>query len=65
MAEYYRPQNDSSKKELAARKHLSSVLAQLEELDDMGRQRRRRPSGEMSPAKRPRSGQESEDDSES
>ena len=56
VGEYYRPQHDSSKKELAARKHLSSVLAQLEELDDMGRQRRRRPSGEMSPAKRPRSG---------
>ncbi|EKJ69472.1 hypothetical protein FPSE_10352 [Fusarium pseudograminearum CS3096] len=64
VGEYYRPQNDSSKKELAARKHLASVLAQLEELDDMGRQRRRRPSGEMSPAKRPRSGQESEEDSE-
>ncbi|KAL4729602.1 hypothetical protein ACLX1H_004022 [Fusarium chlamydosporum] len=65
VGEYYRPQNDSSKKELAARKQLASVLAQLEELDGMGRQRRRRPSGEMSPAKRPRSGQESEEDSES
>ncbi|KAG8666979.1 hypothetical protein FPOAC2_12121 [Fusarium poae] len=65
VGEYYRPQNDSSKKELAARKHLASVLGRLEELDDMGRQRRRRPSGEMSPAKRPRSGQESEEDSES
>ncbi|GKU02525.1 hypothetical protein FLAG1_04647 [Fusarium langsethiae] len=65
VGEYYRPQNDSSKKELAARKHLAGVLGQLEELDDMGRQRHRRPSGEMSPAKRPRSGQENEEDSES
>ncbi|RGP63296.1 hypothetical protein FLONG3_9949 [Fusarium longipes] len=65
VGEYYRPQNDSSKKELAARKHLANVLAQLEDLDDMGRQWRRRPSGEMSPAKRPRSGQESDEDSES
>ncbi|KAF4453556.1 hypothetical protein F53441_3802 [Fusarium austroafricanum] len=65
VGEYYRPQNDSSRRELAARKYLGNVLARLEELDDMGRQRRRRMSGEMSPAKRPRSGQEIDEDSES
>ncbi|KAM0348327.1 hypothetical protein ACHAPU_004295 [Fusarium lateritium] len=65
VGEYYRPQNDSSRRELAARKDLGNVLARLEELDDRGQLRRRRMSGEMSPAKRPRSGQESEGDSES
>ncbi|KAF4954049.1 hypothetical protein FSARC_12262 [Fusarium sarcochroum] len=66
VGEYYRPQNDSNRRELAARKHLGNVLTRLEELDDMGQQRRgRRMSGEMSPAKRPRSGQESDEDSES
>jgi hypothetical protein len=65
VGEYYRPQNDSSRRELAARKHLGNVLSQLEELDDRGQPRRRRMSGEMSPAKRPRSGQESDEDSES
>lgn len=64
VGEYYRPQTDSSRRELAARKHLGNVLARLEELDDRGQQRRRRMSGEMSPAKRPRSGQESDEDSE-
>ncbi|KAF5692567.1 hypothetical protein FDENT_2777 [Fusarium denticulatum] len=63
VGEYYRPQTDSSRQELAARKHLGNVLARLEELDDRGQQRRRRMSGEMSPAKRPRSGQESDEDS--
>ncbi|KPM40195.1 hypothetical protein AK830_g6379 [Neonectria ditissima] len=60
VREFYRPQTDSSKRELAARKQLGSVLARLDELDDLGRPRRRRPSGEMSPAKRPRSGDEDE-----
>ncbi|KAF5647440.1 hypothetical protein F52700_1368 [Fusarium sp. NRRL 52700] len=64
VGEYYRPQTDSSRRELAARKHLGNVLTRLEELDDRGQQRRRRMSGEMSPAKRPRSGQESDEDSE-
>ncbi|KAJ4317956.1 hypothetical protein N0V84_007097 [Fusarium piperis] len=63
VGEFYRPQNDGGKRELAARKHLGGVLALLEELDDSGGQRRRRMSGEMSPAKRPRSGEE-EDDSD-
>lgn len=63
VGEFYRPQNDGGKRELAARKHLGGVLARLEELDDSGGQRRRRMSGEMSPAKRPRSGRE-EDDSD-
>ncbi|KAF5677246.1 hypothetical protein FHETE_1758 [Fusarium heterosporum] len=65
VGEYYRPQNDSSRRELAARKDLGNVLARLEELDDRGRLRRRRMSGEMSPAKRSRSSQESESDGES
>ncbi|KAF9770630.1 hypothetical protein IL306_011790 [Fusarium sp. DS 682] len=65
VGEYYRPQTDSSRRELVARKHLGNVLARLEELDDRGQQRRRRMSGEMSPAKRPRSGQDSDEDSES
>ncbi|KAK7428674.1 hypothetical protein QQZ08_004768 [Neonectria magnoliae] len=56
VREFYRPQTDSSKRELAARKQLSIVLAQLDELDEPGLSRRRRPSGEVSPAKRPRSG---------
>ncbi|EMT68684.1 hypothetical protein NOF04DRAFT_1037069 [Fusarium oxysporum II5] len=64
VGEYYRPQTDSSRRELAARKHLGNVLARLEELDDRDQQRRRRMSGEISPAKRPRSGQESDEDSE-
>ncbi|KAF4493345.1 hypothetical protein FAGAP_10537 [Fusarium agapanthi] len=64
VGEYYRPQTDSSRRELATRKHLGNLLARLEELDDRGQQRRRRMSGEMSPAKRPRSGQESDEDSE-
>ncbi|RSL41379.1 hypothetical protein CEP53_012782 [Fusarium sp. AF-6] len=62
VGEFYRPQNDGGKRELAARKHLGSVLARLEELDDSGGQRRRRMSGEMSPAKRPRSGEEDDSD---
>ncbi|KAF4995661.1 hypothetical protein FGRMN_4971 [Fusarium graminum] len=65
VGEYYRPQNDSSRRELAARKDLGNVLARLEELDDRGQLRRRRMSGEMSPAKRSRSSQDSEGDSES
>ncbi|KAF5022770.1 hypothetical protein F66182_5185 [Fusarium sp. NRRL 66182] len=66
VGEYYRPQNDSSKRELAARKQLGNVLARLEELDDSGQQRRgRRMSGEMSPAKRQRSSPESGEDSDS
>lgn len=55
VREFYRPQTDSSKRELAARKQLGSVLARLDELDDVVMPRRRRPSGEVSPAKRPRS----------
>lgn len=58
VREFYRPQNDSSKRELAARKQLGNVLAQLEDLDDLGASRRRRPSGEVSPAKRSKSGDE-------
>ncbi|KAF7545647.1 hypothetical protein G7Z17_g9016 [Cylindrodendrum hubeiense] len=58
VREFYRPQNDSSKRELAARKQLGEVLSRLDDLDDLGAPRRRRPSGEVSPAKRSKSGDE-------
>ncbi|KAF7545959.1 hypothetical protein G7046_g9444 [Stylonectria norvegica] len=54
VKEFYRPQSDGGTRELTARKQLSSVLARLDGLDDSGSPRRRRPSGEMSPAKRPK-----------
>jgi hypothetical protein len=54
--EFYRPKPGSSLRELAARKQLSTTLSRLEQTDDHGRQRRRRLSGEMSPAKRVRPG---------
>ncbi|KAH7154832.1 hypothetical protein B0J13DRAFT_618330 [Dactylonectria estremocensis] len=55
VREFYRPQKDSSKRELAARKQLGDVLVQLDNLDNFGAPRRRRPSGEVSPAKRSKS----------
>ncbi|KAF4973806.1 hypothetical protein FZEAL_9225 [Fusarium zealandicum] len=58
VGEYYRPHIDSSRRELAARKQLGGVLARLDELDDSGGLRRRRMSGEMSPAKRARSSED-------
>ncbi|GKT48414.1 uncharacterized protein ColSpa_08595 [Colletotrichum spaethianum] len=50
---YFRPQKDSH--ELEARKRLNAILAQLDALDDTGIRRGRRPSGELSPAKRSKS----------
>ncbi|KAM5352121.1 hypothetical protein ACJ41O_004844 [Fusarium nematophilum] len=61
VREFYRPQSDSNKRELAARKQLGNVLARLDELGDSASVRRRRMSGEMSPAKRPRAGEEDSD----
>lgn len=63
VKEFYRPGSDSSERELAARKRLTDVLARLDALEDSGTPRRRRPSGEMSPAKRPKKDDESESDS--
>ncbi|SPO01327.1 uncharacterized protein DNG_04003 [Cephalotrichum gorgonifer] len=51
VREYYRPGKDNTKRELAARKALAGVLARLDRIPDKST-RRRRPSGEMSPAKR-------------
>ncbi|GKT82819.1 hypothetical protein Ct61P_00669 [Colletotrichum tofieldiae] len=53
---YFRPQKDSHGRELEARKRLNAILAKLEALDDTGVRRGRRPSGELSPAKRSKSG---------
>ncbi|KAK2034383.1 hypothetical protein LX32DRAFT_608907 [Colletotrichum zoysiae] len=53
---YFRPQKNSHGRELEARRRLSSILAQLDVLDDTGTRRGRRLSGELSPAKRSRSG---------
>ncbi|KAH6614763.1 hypothetical protein B0J18DRAFT_486007, partial [Chaetomium sp. MPI-SDFR-AT-0129] len=58
VAEFYRPQrpSESSTHELEARKKLNEVLARLAEVGDDGkigsRHHHRRPSGEMSPAKK-------------
>ncbi len=61
VKEFYRPTIESSKRELAARKKLSEVLASLDEVEDDPKRRHRRPSGEMSPAKKPRSGGDGDD----
>lgn len=52
---FYRPGRDQTTQELAARKRLTEILAKLEAVDDdpKRRFRHRRPSGEMSPAKKP------------
>ncbi|KAL2194569.1 hypothetical protein P885DRAFT_42857 [Corynascus similis CBS 632.67] len=56
VGEFYRPRQDSGARELEARRKLNEVLAKLAEVPDDVKRRHRRPSGEMSPAKRPRSG---------
>ncbi|OHW99336.1 hypothetical protein CSPAE12_01961 [Colletotrichum incanum] len=53
---YFRPQKDSHGRELEARKRLNAIMAQLDALDDTGVRRGRRPSGELSPVKRSKSG---------
>ncbi|SPQ25867.1 73bc9b13-4abe-4877-aa11-0b7b5ded7c73 [Thermothielavioides terrestris] len=54
VSEFYRPRQDSSARELEARRTLNEVLARLAEVpDDAARRKHPRPSGgEMSPAKR-------------
>jgi hypothetical protein len=53
VTEFYRPQVDSTARELAARRKLTEALMKLEEIEDDPKQgRNRRPSGEMSPAKK-------------
>jgi hypothetical protein len=53
VTEFYRPRKESTTRELAARRRLTEVLTKLEEMDDNPRgARHRRPSGEMSPAKK-------------
>ncbi len=61
---FYRPGRDQTVKELAARKRLTEILAKLEAIEDDPKQRlqHRRPSGELSPAKKARS--ESGDDTQ-
>jgi hypothetical protein len=61
VKEFYRPSRDGSSRELAARKMLNEALTRLSERDNEGTQRRRRPSGEMSPAKRLKHESEEED----
>ncbi|KAK2053374.1 hypothetical protein LY76DRAFT_581886 [Colletotrichum caudatum] len=53
---YFRPQKDSHGRELEARRRLSSIMAQLDFLDDTAIRRVRRLSGDLSLAKRSRSG---------
>ncbi|KAK4236942.1 hypothetical protein C8A03DRAFT_35141 [Achaetomium macrosporum] len=52
VSEFYRPRQDSSARELAARKELNEALARLGEVPDDANKKHQRPSGEMSPAKR-------------
>lgn len=53
VMEFYRPQSESSMRELAARRKLTEALMKLEEVgDDPKGSRHRRPSGEISPAKK-------------
>ncbi|KAJ9158031.1 hypothetical protein NKR19_g3755 [Coniochaeta hoffmannii] len=53
VTEFYRPQSDSTARELAGRRKLTEALMKLEEVeDDPKHSRHRRPSGEMSPAKK-------------
>ncbi|KAG7284130.1 hypothetical protein NEMBOFW57_010491 [Staphylotrichum longicolle] len=52
VGEFYRPRPDSSARELEARRALNEVLERLAEVPDSPKRRHRRPSGEMSPAKR-------------
>ncbi|KAK4156429.1 hypothetical protein C8A00DRAFT_12645 [Chaetomidium leptoderma] len=52
VGEFYRPRQDSTARELEARRKLNEVLARLAEVPDDAKKRHKRPSGEMSPAKR-------------
>lgn len=54
IREFYGQRTERSRMELAARKKLTETLAQLDGVDDEPKRRHRRPSGEMSPAKKVR-----------
>lgn len=58
VTEFYRPRQDSSARELEGRRKLNEVLARLAEVPDDAKKRHQRPSGEMSPAKRVRGGED-------
>ncbi|RDA93404.1 hypothetical protein CP533_1998 [Ophiocordyceps camponoti-saundersi (nom. inval.)] len=55
VREYCRRRSDSDDRELPARKRLTQVLRILDSLDDFGKEKRPHPSGDTSPAKRPKS----------
>ncbi|KAB5518747.1 hypothetical protein GE09DRAFT_978100 [Coniochaeta sp. 2T2.1] len=54
VTEFYRPRGEGTTRELAARRRLTEVLMKLEEVvdEDPKGSRHRRPSGELSPAKK-------------
>ena len=54
VKEFYRPEAGSSERELAARRRLKRLLTSLNELEDDPKRRHRRPTSDMSPAKKPR-----------
>lgn len=54
VREFYRPQSDSTSRELAARKRLSAVLAQLNGVETGSKRYHARPGGETSPSKKAR-----------
>ncbi|KAK4099926.1 hypothetical protein N658DRAFT_560034 [Parathielavia hyrcaniae] len=60
VGEFYRPRQDSSARELEARRKLNEALARLAEVEvpDDAKRKHQRPAGEMSPAKRLRGGEE-------
>ena len=56
VTEFYRPRSESTARELAARRKLTEVLMRLEEVKDgLERSRHKKPSGETSLAKKPKS----------
>lgn len=59
VTEFYRPRSESTTRELAARRKLTEILARLDDVEDEPKGvRHRRPSGEMSPAKKLKSDEE-------
>lgn len=61
VKEFYRPRSDSTSREFAARKRLNVVLSRLEEIEGDPKRGHVRPSGKMSPAKKPRTEDGDED----
>ncbi|KAH8887098.1 hypothetical protein GQ53DRAFT_727114 [Thozetella sp. PMI_491] len=57
VSEFYRPRSESSERELTARRRLNGLLLRLGELDASvvdTKRRHRRPTSDMSPAKKPK-----------